>query len=158
MVEMVPFTKQGYELLSQELQNLKSVERPKIIQEIATARAHGDLKENAEYHAAREKQGFIESRINLLDDLLARAQVIEVDPSNAPDFIKFGSFVTLEDEESGEQKTYQIVGDVEADINQNKISMSSPIAKALMGKKLDDVVEVRAPKGVKEYIVTDIRY
>jgi transcription elongation factor GreA len=153
----IPFTPQGYKELKQELHNLKHVERPKVIQEIAEARAHGDLKENAEYHAAREKQSFIEGRITLLDDHIARANVIDFSNED-PESVKFGAFVTVEDEESGEQKTYRIVGDLEADIEKNRISMGSPIAKALLGKKLDDLVEVKVPKGTKEYVITEIKY
>ncbi|NRA64583.1 MAG: transcription elongation factor GreA [Pseudobacteriovorax sp.] len=155
-IEHIPFTPQGYETLKQELENLKVVERPKVIQEIAEARAHGDLKENAEYHAAREKQSFIEGRITILDDHIARANVISFEEDN-PEIIKFGAFVTLEDEE-GEEKTYRIVGDLEADISQNKISLGSPIAKALLGKRIDDVVEVKVPKGVMEYTILEIKY
>ncbi|MEZ4742053.1 MAG: transcription elongation factor GreA [Bdellovibrionota bacterium] len=156
-IEMVPFTKDGYASLSAELNSLKTVERPKVIEEIAEARSHGDLKENAEYHAAREKQGFIEARINDLEDKLARAQVVDYE-GQAVDTVKFGAFVTLEDEESSEKKTYRIVGDLEADIEAGKISVSSPIAKALMGKELDDVVEIKVPKGIKEFVILDIRY
>lgn len=154
--ETVPFTPQGYKDIKAELDNLKSVERPKVIEEIAEARAHGDLKENAEYHAAREKQSFIEGRITILDDQIARANILDFS-NEAPDQVKFGAFVTVEDEE-GEEKTYRIVGDLEADIAQHRISMGSPIAKALMGKRLDDFVEVRVPKGTKEYTVTNIEY
>ena len=117
--ETVPFTPQGYEQLKAELDNLKSVQRPKVIEEIAEARAHGDLKENAEYHAAREKQSFIEGRITILDDQIARANIIDFSTEN-PDKVMFGAFVTVEDEE-GDEKTYRIVGDLEADITENKI-------------------------------------
>ena len=154
--ETIPFTPQGYEQLKAELENLKSVQRPKVIEEIAEARAHGDLKENAEYHAAREKQSFIEGRITILDDHIARANIIDFSSDN-PQKVMFGAFVTLEDEE-GEEKTYRIVGDLEADISDNKISVGSPIAKALMGKNLDDVVEVKVPKGVMEYTLLKIEY
>ncbi|MFW7380475.1 MAG: transcription elongation factor GreA [Oligoflexus sp.] len=155
--EAIPFTRKGYEALKRELEILKTIERPKVIQEIAEARAHGDLKENAEYHAAREKQSFIEGRITILDDSISRANIISFAEEN-PDTVKFGSYVTVEDEQSGEEKTYQIVGDLEADISKNMISMGSPIAKALMGKRIDDSVEVKVPKGIKEYVVTNIRY
>ena len=156
-IESVPLTRGGYELLKEELQHLKSIERPKIIQEIAEARGHGDLKENAEYHAAREKQSFIEGRIADLDDKLARARVIEF--NGEPDsLVKFGAYVTLADEESGESKTYRIVGDLEADIAQNRISLSSPIARALLGRRVDDTVAVQVPKGTREYVITDIKY
>lgn len=153
----IPFTPQGYEELKRELENLKTVERPKVIQEIAEARAHGDLKENAEYHAARERQSFIEGRISILDDSIARANIINFS-EEAPDTVKFGAYVTVEDEETGESKTFRIVGDLEADIEKNKISLGSPIARALMGKRVDDLVEVKVPKGIKEYLITEIRY
>lgn len=157
MADVVPFTKQGYEALKQELQQLKSVERPKVIEEIATARGHGDLKENAEYHAAREKQSFIEGRISMLDDRLARANIIDFS-EDSPDTVKFGAFVTVEDQETGESKEYRIVGDLEADITKNLISLESPIARALLGKRMDDLVEIKVPKGVIEYMVNNIRY
>ena len=156
MPEAVLFTPQGYEQIKAELADLKSNQRPKVIEEIAEARAHGDLKENAEYHAAREKQSFIEGRITLLDDQIARANVIDFS-NEKPDRVKFGAFVTVEDEE-GEVKTYRLVGDLEADIANNRISMGSPIAKALLGKEMDDVVEVRVPKGTVEYTITNIEY
>lgn len=154
--ETIPFTPEGYEELKAELTNLKSVERPKVIEEIAEARAHGDLKENAEYHAAREKQSFIEGRITILDDHIARANILDFS-NETPDQVKFGAFVTVEDEE-GEEKTLRIVGDLEADIERNRISLGSPLAKALMGKKLDDFVEVKVPKGVKEYTIVNVTY
>lgn len=157
MADAVPFTREGYEALKQELQQLKSVERPKIIEEIATARGHGDLKENAEYHAAREKQSFIEGRISMLDDRLARANIIDFSEEH-PDTVKFGAYVTVEDQETGESKEYRIVGDLEADITKNLISLESPIARALLGKRVDDLVEIRVPKGVLEYMVTKLRY
>lgn len=156
-METIPLTKDGYEKLKAELDNLKKVERPTVIEQIAEARDHGDLKENAEYHAAREKQGFIEGRINDLEDKLSRAEVLDFS-SDASQVVKFGAFVTLSDEDTGEEKTYRIVGDLEADIETNKVSLSTPIARALMGKKLDDLVEVKVPKGFKEYIITDIHY
>ena len=157
--ELIPFTKEGYEALQAELQKLKSVDRPKVIVEIAEARSHGDLKENVEYSAAREKQGFIEGRINELDTQLSRANVLDfsTDPS-ARDQVRFGERVTVLDENNGEKKVLRVVGDLEADLRQNKISISSPIARALLGKKLDDIVEVQAPKGVIEYTITDISY
>lgn len=155
--ESIPFTKSGFDRLQVELQRLKSEERPRVIQEIAEARSHGDLSENAEYSAAREKQGFIEARIAELEDKLTRGQVI--DPADGDlNQVRFGAFVTLCDEESGEEKTYQIVGDIEADIRENRISLSSPLARALVGKRVDDLVEVNAPKGAVEYTITNIRY
>lgn len=155
--EMIPFTPQGYAELKAELENLKSVERPKVIQEIADARAHGDLRENAEYHAARDKQSFIEGRIQMLDDQIARANIIDF-TSEQPNQVKFGAFVTVSDEETGEEKTYRIVGDLEADIDKNKLSMGSPLSKALMGRKIGDNFEVRVPKGVKEYSIVRVEY
>ncbi|MBF0440808.1 MAG: transcription elongation factor GreA [Oligoflexales bacterium] len=156
-VESVPFTRKGYEDLKKELHELKTIERPKIINEIAVARAHGDLSENAEYAAAREKQSFIEGRINILEDRLSRAKVIDFSNQEISD-VRFGAVVTLEREETSEVRSYRIVGELEADIHQNKISLNSPIAKAILGKKINDLVEVRAPKGTVEYIITDIQY
>ena len=156
--ETVPFTREGYQKLKTELDNLKAVERPKIIREIAEARAHGDLSENAEYAAAKEKQGFIEARIADLDDKLSRAQVIEFGDGTGVQSVRFGAFVTVTDEESGEAKTFRIVGDLEADLQQGMISLSSPLARALLGKKEGDTVEVRVPKGTVEYSVSEIRF
>ncbi len=156
-LQTVPFTPEGFNTLTAELERLKSTERPHVIQAIAEARAHGDLKENAEYHAAREKQGMIEARISDLEDKLARAQVIEP-TSGALDTIRFGAWVVLIDEETEEQKKYRIVGDLEADIDRNLLSVSSPMARALLGKKEQDLVEIRAPKGVKEYSVLSVSY
>ena len=153
----IPLTEEGYAALQLELAHLKQVERPKVITEIADARAHGDLKENAEYHAAREKQGFVEARIADLEDKLIRVKVITIDVTNA-DVVRFGAYVTVSEEISGESKTYRIVGDLEADISKSKISLSSPIARALIGKKVDDLVSVSAPKGTMEYLVTHISY
>ncbi len=156
-IDQIPFTPGGYAELKAELDNLKSVERPKVIQEIADARAHGDLRENAEYHAAREKQSFIEGRILLLDDQIARANIIDF-AKEQPDNIKFGALVTVVDEDSGEQKAYRIVGDLEADIGKNKLSIASPLSKALLGRKVGDTFEVQVPKGVKEFSVVKIDY
>lgn len=155
--ETVPFTKEGYQKLKLELEHLKSVERPKIIREIADARSHGDLSENAEYHAAKEKQGFVEGRIADLEDKLSRAQIIESSDHEEPR-VKFGAWVTVTDEESGEDKTFRIVGDLEADIQHGMISMSSPLARALLGKREGDSVEVTVPKGVVEYSIGEVRY
>lgn len=155
--ETVPFTREGYQRLKAELDQLKSIERPKIIREIADARSHGDLSENAEYHAAKERQGFIEGRIADLDDKISRAQVIE--PGDEKENrVKFGAWVTVTDEESGESKTFRIVGDLEADIQQGMISLSSPLARALLGKQVGALVEVRVPKGIVEYSVAEVRY
>ena len=155
--ETVPFTKEGYARLKIELDHLKSVERPRIITEIAEARAHGDLSENAEYAAAKEKQGFIEGRIADLDDKISRAQVIEYG-DELDDRIKFGAWVTMTDEETGSNKTLRIVGDIEANLENGQISLSSPIARALLGKRTGDVVEVTVPKGVVEYCINEVRY
>ncbi len=141
-----------------ELQNLKSVERPAVIQAIAEARAQGDLSENAEYDAAKEKQGFIEGRIADLEAKLSNAQIIDPRTLDADGRIVFGATVELEDAESGDTVTYQIVGDDEADIKQGMISVSSPIARALIGKYAGDGVEVQAPGGVRHYDVLDVEY
>ncbi len=154
----VPLTVKGAEKLKSELQELKSVARPGVIQAIAEARAHGDLKENAEYHAAREQQSFIEGRIREIESKLANAQVIDVTQVKADGKVVFGATVELEDLESGRTVTYQIVGDDEADIKLGLISISSPIARAMIGKESEDVVEVKTPKGVSEYEILAIRY
>jgi transcription elongation factor GreA len=153
-----PLTKAGADRLREELAQLKKVERPKIIAAIAEARAHGDLKENAEYHAAREQQGFIEGRIQHLEYSISHAQVIDVAKLNPGDKVVFGATVTLSDEETAEETTYQIVGDVEADIKHNRIAVSSPISRALIGREVGDVVVVRAPAGEKEYEIVDVEY
>ena len=153
-----PMTKAGSERLRGELDRLKSVERPRIIAAIAEARAHGDLKENAEYHAAREQQSFIEGRIGELEAVLSTAAVIDVSRLGAGSKVVFGATVDLEDEDSGEAVTYQIVGDLEADIKQRLIAVSSPIARALIGKSEGDSFEFRAPNGVKRYEITGVRY
>ncbi|BCX88619.1 transcription elongation factor GreA [Methylomarinovum tepidoasis] len=154
----VPLTVRGAEKLKQELHELKTVKRPQVIAAIAEARAHGDLKENAEYHAAREQQSFIEGRIREIEAKLANAQIIDVTQINADGKVVFGATVELEDLETGDTVTYQIVGDDEADIKQGLISISSPIARALIGKEVEDVVEVKTPKGIREYEVLSVRY
>jgi len=154
----VPLTVKGAEKLKSELQELKTVRRPNVIQSIAEARAHGDLKENAEYHAAREQQSFIEGRIREIEAKLANAQIIDVTQVKAYGKVVFGATVELEDLESGATVTYQIVGDDEADIKLGLISISSPIARSLIGKEVEDVVEVRTPKGIREYEILAIRY
>ena len=151
-----PITVVGAEKMRAELQNLKSVERPAVIQAIAEARAQGDLSENAEYDAAKEKQGFIEGRIADLEGKLSNAQIIDPTTQDADGRIVFGATVELEDADSA--VTYQIVGDDEADIKQGKISVSSPIARALIGKYAGDSVEVQAPGGVRHYDVLDVQY
>lgn len=154
----VPMTVEGAERLRKELQRLKSEERPRIIEAIAEARAHGDLKENAEYHAAREQQGFVEGRISEIEGQLSHAQVIDVTKLNAGGKVVFGATVDLVDDASGKEVTYQIVGDLEADIQKNRISISSPIARALIGKEEGDIAVVKAPGGDKEYEIVAIRY
>ena len=153
-----PITKRGAELLKEELHRLKTVERHAVIQAIAEARAQGDLSENAEYEAAKDKQGFIEGRILEIEGKLAAAQVIDPSELQADGRVVFGSTVDIEDEETGAASTYQIVGDDEADIKQGRISISSPIARALIGKVEGDVAEVQAPGGLKHYEITGIRY
>jgi len=153
-----PITAQGAQKLRDELHELKTIKRPQIIQAIAEARAHGDLKENAEYHAAREQQSFIEGRIVEIDSKLANAEIIEVTKINAGGKIVFGATVDLMNVDTEEKVTYQIVGEDEADIKANLISISSPIARALIGKKEGDIAVVNAPSGKKEYEVLDIKY
>ena len=156
-LELIPLTRDGHEELKEELSQLKTKERPAVIEAIAEARGHGDLKENAEYHAAREKQGFVEARIAELEDKLSRAQIID-NSTSVCDSVRFGAWVVLSDENTGEEKKFRIVGDLEADIEKNKVSVSSPMAKALLGKKEDDTVEIRAPKGTTEYCIVSIEY
>ncbi len=153
-----PITKTGAERLKEELKRLKTIERPKIIDAVAEARAHGDLKENAEYHAAREQQSFMEGRIAELEAIISTAEVIDVSNLNIGDKVVFGATVVLEEEESGEHVTYQIVGDAEATIDEGRISISSPIARALIGKSEDDEIEVQAPGGGKVYFIENISY
>jgi len=152
-----PITKRGAELLRVELQRLKTVERPQVIGAIAEARAHGDLSENAEYDAARERQSFVEGRIAEIESKLANAQIIDPKLLDAEGRCVFGATVDLE-EEGGEAATYQIVGEDEAEIKEGRISISSPIARALIGKYSGDVAEVQAPGGVREYEVVDVQY
>lgn len=154
----IPLTSRGAERLKQELHRLKTVERPAVITAISDARAQGDLSENAEYDAAKEKQGFIEGRIQELEAKLSNAQIIDPVDLDADGRIVFGATVDLEDLESSERVTYQVVGDDEADIRSNLISVSSPIARALIGKSVGDVAEVQAPSGIREYEVLDVRY
>ena len=154
----VPLTVKGSEMLKAELHNLKTVQRPAVIQAIAEARAQGDLSENAEYDAAKERQGFIEGRIQEIEGKLSNAQIIDPTTLDAGDRVVFGATVELEDGESGDTVTYQIVGEDEADIKANKISVSSPIARALIGKNAGDTVQVQAPGGVREYEILDVQY
>ena len=154
----IPLTTRGAELLRQELHRLKTVERHAVISAIAEARAQGDLSENAEYEAAKDKQGFSEGRIAELESKLAAAQVIDPSKLDAGGRVVFGSTVDLEEEASGAEVTYQIVGDDEADLKQGRISISSPIARALIGKEIGDVAEVQAPGGVRHYEIVAVRY
>jgi transcription elongation factor GreA len=156
-MEKIPMTAVGFERLEKELQQLKRVERPNIIEAIAEARAHGDLSENAEYHAAKEKQSFIEGRIKELEAVISRAEVIDI-LSLKSATVKFGATVKIIDEESEEELTYQIVGDYEADINRNLISTSAPIGRALIGKAVGHSVEVTTPKGAKFYEILHVEY
>ena len=153
-----PITKIGEQLLRNELQHLKHVERPAVITAISEARAQGDLSENAEYDAAKEKQGFVEGRIIELEAKLANAQVIEPSTLDAEGRVVFGATVVLDDLENNQEVRYQIVGDDEADIKESKISISSPIARALIGKFAGDVAQVQAPSGVREYEVIEVLY
>ena len=154
----IPLTVAGAEMLRSELHRLKTVDRPNVISAIAEARSHGDLSENAEYDAAKERQGFIEGRIKEVEGKLANAQVIDPKALDADGRCVFGSTVDLEDLDTGEKLTYQIVGDDEADLKRGKISVSSPVARALIGKYTGDVAEVQAPGGLREYEILDVRY
>lgn len=156
-MEKIPLTKVGYIALEAELKNLKGVERPNIIAAISEARAQGDLSENAEYSAAKEKQSFIEGRIQDLEAVLSRAQVIDTSKVNSK-VIRFGATVLVADEDDDSERTYQIVGDYEADIEKNKISLSSPLAKALIGKEEGDTAEFKAPSGLKSFDILEVKY
>ncbi|WP_432450431.1 transcription elongation factor GreA [Aliiroseovarius marinus] len=153
-MDKIPLTRAGHTALNDELKQLKTVERPAIIEAIATARELGDLKENAEYHSAREKQGFIEGRIKELEGILSLAEVI--DPANLSGAVKFSATVTIVDEDTDEEKTYQIVGEPEADIEAGKLNIKSPLARALIGKEEGDSVEVRTPGGEKAYEILKV--
>lgn len=156
-MDKIPVTKDGFVKLEAELKNLKSVDRPAVIQAIAEARAHGDLSENAEYSAAREQQSFIEGRIMELEAVVGRAQII--DPTTlSGKTIKFGATVTIVDEDTDDEETYQIVGDYESDMNTGKLSISAPVARALIGKSEGDSVNVKTPKGVRHYEVLKVEY
>ncbi len=154
----VYLTVRGAEALRAELKNLKTVVRPKIVHDIAVARAHGDLKENAEYHAAREQQSFCEGRIKDIEGKLSHAEIIDVTKAQANGKVIFGATVDLMDEDTEEEITYQIVGEDEADIKNNKISITSPFARALIGKEEGDIAEVQAPGGVRTYEIVEVRY
>ncbi|SIS80621.1 transcription elongation factor GreA [Paracoccus saliphilus] len=155
-MDKLPITRSGFQALEQELTRLKSTERPAIIRAIAEAREHGDLSENAEYHAAREKQGFIEGRIKELESVLSRSEVI--DPAKLSGSVKFGATVDLIDEDTEEERSYQIVGEAEADIERGLLNMRSPLARALIGKEEGDSVEVNTPGGQRSYEIVAIRY
>ena len=158
MTGKIPITKRGAENLRAELKQLKTVARPKVIEAIAEARAHGDLKENAEYHAARDQQSFIEGRIGGINGILGNAQIIDVTTLTNTGKVVFGATVVLSDEDTGNEITYQIVGEDEADIKKGLISVTSPIARALIGQQEGDVAEVKAPDGIKTYEILEVKY
>ena len=157
MADKVPMTKLGFDRLEDELRNLKGIERPAVIKAIAEAREHGDLSENAEYHAARERQSFIEGRIQELEYKISRAEIIDVSKLTGK-VIKFGATVRLVDDETEEEIVYQLVGDDESDIKAGLLSISSPLARALINKSVNDTVEVNTPKGAKGYEIVDVLY
>jgi transcription elongation factor GreA len=157
MMEKIPMTAEGYSALDAELKRLKTVERPTVIAAISEARQHGDLSENAEYHAAKDRQSFIEGRVAEIEDKMARAQVIDVSKLSGKQ-VKFGATVTLLDEDSGDKSKYKIVGEDEADVSAGKISITSPIARAMIGKEEGDVVEVMAPGGAKSYEIVKVKF
>lgn len=156
-MDKVPMTEPGYTRLKEELRMLKTEERPAIIQAIAEAREHGDLSENAEYHAARERQSFVEGRIGELEDKISRAQIIDVSKLDG-DAVKFGATVTLADEDTDEKSTYQIVGELESNIAAGLLSVTSPLARAIIGKTVGDQVEVATPRGAKDYEIMTIEF
>lgn len=156
-MDKIPMTKDGHDILTAELTDLKKVQRPQVIEDIAEARAHGDLSENAEYHAAKERQSFIEGRIQELESVLGRADVIDTSKFTG-DTVRFGASVTVVDEETDEEHTYKIVGEYEGDMEKNKVSLTAPISKALIGKSVGDSVAVRTPKGEKDYEILEVSY
>jgi transcription elongation factor GreA len=156
-MDKVPMTKEGHTALEKELKNLKSVERPAVIAAIAEARAHGDLSENAEYHAARERQSFIEGRLQELEAVISKAQIIDINALSG-DVVKFGATVVIVDEEDDEELKFQIVGPYESNADNGKISITAPIARALIGKSVGDVVEVATPKGRRHYEILMVMY
>ncbi|VXC69701.1 transcription elongation factor [Oceanicaulis sp. 350] len=156
-MQKIPMTAEGHKALDEELRHLKSVERPAVIAAISEAREHGDLSENAEYHAAKERQGWIEGRLQELEDKIARAQVIDISKMSGS-HVKFGATVTVVDEDTEQESTYKIVGDDEADVKSGKISLSSPIARSMINKEEGDVVEVNAPGGVKSYEILKVEW
>lgn len=155
-MEKILMTRAGFDALDAELRELKTVERPSVIKAIAEAREHGDLSENAEYHSAREKQSFVEGRIKELEAIISRAEVI--DPAKFSGSVKFGATVTLVDEDTDEERTYQIVGEFEADLERGLLNINSPTAKALIGKDEGDSVEVKTPRGAKTYEILSVRF
>jgi transcription elongation factor GreA len=157
MSDKVPMTAPGFERLKDELHYLKSTARSEVVRAIATAREHGDLSENAEYHAARERQSFIEGRVLVLEDWIARAQVIDISTLSG-DTVMFGAIVTLADEDTDEESTYQIVGEMEGDIKEGRLSISAPLSRALIGKQVGDSVEVATPKGEKGYEIISVAF
>jgi transcription elongation factor GreA len=156
-MEKVPMTAEGYHALDEELKRLKTVERPAVVAAIAEARAHGDLSENAEYHAAKDRQGWIEGQIAEIEDKMARAQVIDVSKLSGKQ-VKFGATVSVVDEDTEEEARYQIVGEHEADVKSGKVSITSPIARAMIGKETGDTVEVNTPNGVKAYEILKVEW
>jgi transcription elongation factor GreA len=156
-MEKIPMTAEGYQALDAEVKRLKTIERPAVIQAIAEARTHGDLSENAEYHAAKERQSFIEGRLAEIEDKIARSQVIDISKLSGKQ-VKFGATVTLLDEDTEGKSKYQIVGEDEADVSKGKVSVTSPLARALIGKEEGDVVEVMAPGGAKSYEIVKVKF
>ncbi len=157
MADRIPMTREGYAKLEDELRRLKSEDRPRIVREIEVARAHGDISENAEFHAAKERQSHVEGRIRVVEDRLARAQVI--DPAGqTPDAVRFGATVVLMDVDTEERVTYKLVGEDESDVSRGHISVTSPVARALLGKGIDTTVAVRVPRGMREFQILEIRF
>lgn len=157
MADRIPMTPRGYALLEAELKRLKAVERPKNVREIEVARGHGDISENAEFEAAKERQAQLEARISLIEDRLARAQVIDAS-GQRPDAVRFGATVLLMDTESGDEITYTIVGEDESDASKGLISVTSPVARAIIGKPVDEIVRVQVPRGTREFEIREIRF
>jgi transcription elongation factor GreA len=158
MADKIPMTPIGYAKLEEELRRLKSEDRPRIVKEIELARSHGDIAENAEFHAAKERQGHIEGRIRLVEDKLARAQVIDPRSQNGADTVRFGATVVLVDVETDERVSYTLVGEDESDVAQGLISVTSPVARAILGKGVDATVTVRVPRGTREFQILEIRF
>ncbi len=156
-MDKIPLTAGGFTALESELAHLKSVARPEIIAAIAEARAHGDLKENAEYHAAKERQSFIEGRIEEVEAVISRAEIIDI-AAMSGDVVKFGATVTVADDDTGDEHIYQIVGEYEADIDKNRISVGAPLARALIGKTIGDMANVNTPKGQKKYEIVNVKF